>query len=373
MLKLHVVQAKHGDSLILEYGTACEPRYTLIDGGPKTIYEDHLQRKLLDIRDSGGKLELVILSHVDEDHVYGLLELMSDLRRQQLGGDRETIAIDTLWHNTFSQTIGRDVQTGLRGLMVDVPSAGDRMVVSARAERSINQGDQLRGMARGLGIKVNPQFTAHEVISVEKSPGPIEFGNLALRIVGPTDKNLNRLRKDWLKWLEDQHKGVLDPDPAVADKAVREADSSVPNRSSIMVLAKADDKSILLTGDGRGDHLLKGLQAAGLLDSDGSLHVDVFKVPHHGSINNVSHKLFSKVTADHYVFSADWEPHHHPDLEALALLAKAVKKQGRCVTIHVTNETESTAAFEAQYPPDEYGYELKRVGPGDHSMTIELA
>jgi beta-lactamase superfamily II metal-dependent hydrolase len=373
MLKLHVMQAKHGDSLILEYGTASDPRHTLIDGGPKTIYEDHLRHKLVEIRDGGGKLELVILSHVDEDHVYGLLELMSDLRHQRVGGDAETIAVDTLWHNTFSQTIGRDVQSGFRGLVADVPSAGERMVISARAERSINQGDQLQGMARGLGIKVNPQFSAHEVISVDKSPMPIQLGQLTLRIVGPTDKNLNRLRKEWLKWLKDQKKRVLDPDPAVAEKAIREADGSVPNRSSIMVLAAADDKTILLTGDGRGDHLLKGLQEAGLLDSDGSLHVDVLKVPHHGSINNVSHKFFSKVTADHYVVSADWEPHHHPDLEALALLAKAVQKQGRCVKIHVTNETESTAAFEAQYPHDQYGCELKKMKPGDHSMTIELA
>jgi beta-lactamase superfamily II metal-dependent hydrolase len=101
--------------------------------------------------------------------------------------------------------------------------------------------------------------------------------------------------------------------------------------------------------------------------------VDVLKLPHHGSINNVSAKFFSKVTADHYVISADWEPHHHPDLEALALLARAIRKQGRSAIIYVTNETESTAAFEAQYPAAQYGYELKKMKPGDHSMTIELA
>jgi hypothetical protein len=36
------------------------------------------------------------------------------------------------------------------------------------------------------------------------------------------------------------------------------ADRSIPNLSSIMILAEADEgKKILFTGDGRGDHLLQ--------------------------------------------------------------------------------------------------------------------
>ena len=373
MLRLHVVQALYGDSLILEFGTPANPRYTLIDGGPKTIYEDHLRPMLLDISSRGGKLDLVVLSHVDEDHVYGLLELMSDLRHQQQSGSPKTIDIDGLWHNSFSGTIGRDVQTRFRQVMATIPGSGEKMMVSDRANRSINQGDRLHAMARGLGIDLNPQFGEERLITVEKSPQAVELGNLNLHIVGPTQKNLKRLRKKWLKWLKDQEKRVLDPDPAVAERALREADTSVPNLSSIMFLAQADDTTILFTGDGRGDHLLSGLEQAGLLDAEGKLHVDALKLPHHGSINNVSPEFFSKVTADHYVVSADWEPHEHPDLKTLALLAEAVQEQGRLVKIYATNQTESTAAFQAQYPPDQYGYELITMKPGDHSMTLELA
>jgi hypothetical protein len=48
------------------------------------------------------------------------------------------------------------------------------------------------------------------------------------------------------------------------------ADSSIPNLSSIMFLAEAESKANLFTGDGRGDHLLDGLDDAGLLDAQGS-------------------------------------------------------------------------------------------------------
>ena len=53
MLKLHVVQAEYGDCLILEYGQQASPRYILIDGGPTTTYERHLQG-LLQQREEGG-------------------------------------------------------------------------------------------------------------------------------------------------------------------------------------------------------------------------------------------------------------------------------------------------------------------------------
>ena len=135
MLKLHVVQAEHGDSLILEYGIPSNPRYLLIDGGPKTIYEEHLQTKLQSIREGGGKLDLVILSHVDQDHVYGLLDLMTELQQQRDSAAVETIAIDGLWHNTFSQTLGRDLEDRFRWLMADVGATREVMVLSDRSMR----------------------------------------------------------------------------------------------------------------------------------------------------------------------------------------------------------------------------------------------
>jgi hypothetical protein len=47
MFCLHVIQAEFGDCLLLEYGTAANPHFILIDGGPPTIFADHL-RKILE-------------------------------------------------------------------------------------------------------------------------------------------------------------------------------------------------------------------------------------------------------------------------------------------------------------------------------------
>ena len=89
-------------------------------------------------------------------------------------------------------------------------------------------------------------------------------------------------------WLSSHEDAVADGDPFV----MANSDRSVPNLSSIMVLAEADGKSLLCTGDGRSDHLLKGLDQMGRLDAAGALHVDVMKVSHHGSDRNATRKFF---------------------------------------------------------------------------------
>ena len=90
----------------------------------------------------------------------------------------------------------------------------------------------------------------------------------------------------------------------VESKIAAYLDSSVYNLSSIVVLARAKRKTMLLTGDARGDDVLAGLREAGLLRRS-PLHVDVLKLPHHGSDRNVETDFFRKIVADHYVVSAD--------------------------------------------------------------------
>jgi hypothetical protein len=98
-------------------------------------------------------------------------------------------------------------------------------------------------------------------------------------------------------------------------------DTSVANLSSVVVLAEAGKKSILLTGDARGDKVLAGLELVGLLKPDGksTMHVDILKGPHHGSNRNVERIFFKRITADHYVFSGNGE-HGNPERETLEML-----------------------------------------------------
>jgi beta-lactamase superfamily II metal-dependent hydrolase len=169
-----------------------------------------------------------------------------------------------------------------------------------------------------------------------------------------------------LSWLEKHEDRLSVLNPAVAAMV----DKSVPNLSSIMFLADADDMRILLTGDGRGDHLLSGLKEANLLDSKGSIHVDMLKVPHHGSNRNVTADFFKRVTADKYIISANGK-YGNPDFNTLEWIVLAAKEQNRNIKICTTNATTDTKKLLVNYDQVQCGYEMISLKKGDHSMILE--
>ncbi len=76
---------------------------------------------------------------------------------------------------------------------------------------------------------------------------------------------------------------------------------TAPNVASLTLLVEDNSSSLLLTGDARGDHIVDGLKSAGRLNG-GTFEVDVLKVPHHGSKNNIDSDFVETVIARDYVF-----------------------------------------------------------------------
>ena len=72
-----------------------------------------------------------------------------------------------------------------------------------------------------------------------------------------------------------------------------------------MFLVESEGKKILFTGDGLGSDIVDFLSEKQMLEPEGRLHVDILKVPHHGSERNISETFFDIVTADVYVISAN--------------------------------------------------------------------
>jgi hypothetical protein len=360
MFRLHAVNAFFGDALLLEYGTATDPRFLLVDGGPPDTYSRHLSTVLREVTQRGCDLDLAILSHVDNDHVVGLLEFVAELRAGVAG----LPAVGALWHNSFGDALDPGGTLAPRLRAMTAGHGAHAIPQAAMSANGIGEGNQLRVQALAHGIPLNPGF-AGNLITVEHAGAPWRSANLDLTIVGPTQANLDALRDEWEDWLDD-HEGETDP------LVLANSDRSIPNLSSIMCLARADGRTLLLTGDGRSDHLLDGLEAAGLLDAHGNLHVDVLKLPHHGSDRNVTKTFFRKVTADTYVASADGK-HDNPDLATLIWIVEAAEAEDRPIRLVVTNATPSTRKLVEEYSPQDYGYDLDVRDPGRNAVVVDLA
>ncbi|MGH9874104.1 MAG: MBL fold metallo-hydrolase, partial [Pyrinomonadaceae bacterium] len=344
---------------LLEYGTN-SPRFILIDGGPADVFPAHLKPVLEQIAQSGAPLDLVALSHVDTDHVTGLLDFFAELRMPN-----NTLPMPAgLWHNSFAASIDPNgvIQPRLAALIT--PSRASVMAFSGMAVQGIQEGAGLRSQALALNLSINDGFP-NGLITVDSAPGAKQFDNLELTIVGPTQANLDNLEQKWIAWLDAQENSIMSDDPFV----MANSDGSVPNLSSVMFYAKADNRTMLFTGDGRSDHLLDGLGQAGLLDANGEMHVNVLKLPHHGSDRNITKTFFKKVTADTYVASANGRD-GNPDLAALIWLVEAAKSQQRQVEIVVTNNPTSVQKLLEEYPVQDYTYSLRVLPVGGHSIVV---
>lgn len=348
IFSLDVRRARKGDCLILHYGSKTNPGLGLIDGGPSQVYGPHLKPRLQEIRklrklapDEPLTVDFLMVSHIDDDHINGVLELTKELLEAKAAQKRLPLKIKGVWHNTFDDIIGNNpkeltaavtAQFGPASLTGE-PDVDGLDADVAKVLASVGQGFRLRDDLRGLKLRVNPDFDGGLVIAKKKGK-PVDMGKgLKFTVVGPLHDEIVALQKDHDAFLKKKEKAK---EEGTAGLLAAFTDNSVANLSSVVVLAEAGGKRMLLTGDARGDKLLAGLELAGFLKKDGksTMHVDVFKAPHHGSDRNADPVLFRRVTADHYVFSGNGE-HGNPERETLQMLFDERGDEDE-FTIHIT-------------------------------------
>jgi beta-lactamase superfamily II metal-dependent hydrolase len=340
IFSLEALQAFHGDSLLLHAGTADEPLLVLIDGGPSNTWETSLQPRLEQLRaertgDAALRIDLAMVSHIDDDHVHGMVDLAGELVSEQEDSQPLRYDVRTLWHNSFDDVLGDEADAvSTAAIQVLGQPIGDARADELRAAglavvASVGQGRELRDQAAKVGWGVNEPFDG-PVVLPETGRRAITLGDMTLTVVCPHQAQLDKLQAAWDKWLRQHPKAIAGGSAQTAAYV----DNSPYNLSSIVVLAECDGKRMLLTGDARGDHVLAGLDEAAIA-KDGKTHVDILKLPHHGSIRNLAAEFFERVTADHYVISADGRD-GNPETETLETIA-AARAGDDDFEIHLTN------------------------------------
>src|ERR1700752_1742535 len=74
-MKLRIFQSAKGDCLLLE---GADGKHVLCDGGMRSSMKEHVRDELAKLRNAGTKLDYVYISHIDQDHISGVLQLLED-------------------------------------------------------------------------------------------------------------------------------------------------------------------------------------------------------------------------------------------------------------------------------------------------------
>lgn len=341
LFTLEILQANQGDCLLLHYGTKADPKIIVIDGGPAGIYKGSLKPRLLEIKkkrspDKPLPLSLVMVSHLDDDHVNGILKFTEDLLDKKENGEKQEFGFNNIWCNTFDDIIGNLEIKALSVLPAEAAAATTEVIQAVPALKNADhdlvavitttaQGRSLRKNANDLLAKVNNPFQelAKGMANlVRDGKGAIPWDDLKITVIDPNEQRLLDLQK---KWDSDLKKAKASGDESVFVASLVKLDTSPFNLSSIVCLVELGGKTMLLTGDARCDDIVEGLKRNKLLNAKGKIHVDILKIPHHGSIRNMNAAFFQTVSADNYVISANGK-YDNPDKGFLDLFVANVSK-----------------------------------------------
>lgn len=303
MFKISALPASYGDCLWIEYGAEDDPHIILIDAGPST--PTALKSRLEQLAKREGEIELVVVTHVDRDHIGGILNLVEN--------EFYGVAVRDLWFN------------GFRHLPIS-------STMEAFGEK---QGERLTRLLLEKKIPWNvTQNNSGIMVTSELCPEFELPGGAKITLLSPGIEQLNNLRAHWVKvcgeadlyadipaqtmyfgedGLESFGTDTLNISALASEPFIE--DSSVANGSSIAFIMEFEGKRVLLGADAYPSRIMQSLaQIAGKYP----YRFELVKVPHHGSENNITKEFIQALDCNKYLISSNGSIYKHPAKQAVS-------------------------------------------------------
>jgi beta-lactamase superfamily II metal-dependent hydrolase len=308
MFQIEMLPAQRGDALWLTYGEPPALRHVLVDAGPsETIgtLVPELERRIKALPGRGNRIELLTTTHIDADHIQGIVSLLSGPGRVPLFRD--------IWFNGFKHLPAPDT--------LGAPD-----------------GEQLTALLDTEPKRWNKAFKGGPVVMPDAGPPTIELeGGLELTLLSPTHAGLAKLVPKWERECEKagllpghgaevprsaQREDLLGFDIDLLAAAQYRRDRAEANGSSIAFIARFDGKSVLCAADAHSEVLEASLDALG----PGPHTLTAVKISHHGSKANIGPGFLERVRSRNWLVSTNGAKFGHPDPEALARIITTQRK-----------------------------------------------
>jgi beta-lactamase superfamily II metal-dependent hydrolase len=360
VIRVELLPASFGDCILVEYGRGSHVHRIVIDAGLTATYADALKPRLASIGDV-VPLELLVVTHIDRDHIRGILPLLQE--------SPAVIAPKDIWFNG-RQHLEEDTLGGA-------------------------EGEALAKLLQKKKLPWNAAFGGHAVVVPENGELPSHklAGGATITLLSPYRESLQLLAKCW----DDDSLGAWDEEPAeepstagasteanddtlgkrpalrsididevrkLADTPFTE-DGTAPNGSSIAFLFELDGKRILFAADAHPTPLLRSLKRL----TDDRVKLDAFKLSHHGSMNNLSPDLLSGVACSRFLVSTNGSTYGHPHPETMAWI---ITSSHRKKTLYFNYESPYTTVWDEESTKAEFAYDVVYPDDGTEGIVIEI-
>jgi len=319
MIKVKFLKVNNGDSIHLSYIENHKNINIVIDSGSRKDYteeEKRPPRRLLsgefkklvdDLKVKNEIIDLLIITHVDNDHIGGLLKWLES-------SEFDKLMIGKIWFNS-GELINEYFKTNYEN------DNRRKLDIFSSKKTSIKDGVTLEEKIKEHDIWdrkiIKSGDTLEASIYIEEELGA------KFTILSPSEKELKILLN---KWEEEASSSIKTSFPLNAKVSLKELmndnkkynDSSMQNGSSIAFILEIKDKSFLFLADCFHQTILDSIKRLGI----DSLDVDLVKISHHGSQNNTNDDLLQSINTNKYVVSTDGLHHKHPNKLTFAKIIK---------------------------------------------------
>jgi beta-lactamase superfamily II metal-dependent hydrolase len=303
-IRFEFFEAGQGDSiLVTTIQNKKEVTNILIDGGAGGLYT----RKLRNLKKS---LDLVILTHLDDDHILGLRDLLKFDVDKIAKKDSYIPYIKEVWYNAFRNT----------------SNTNDIDFKPPKKSTTVSIKNQLKFREYMSFAKDKIQY--RDYISVNYITEPLEVNDIKLILLSPNDDKLEEL---YLKYEKELPKTTIstftkskDFSSTIEDLYKKPFsgtdDSSESNGSSIAFILIYQDKKFLFLADAHIPLIIDSLKKVKeqYFKDEERMEFEFIKLSHHGSRNNINDEFLDLVQSENYVILTNSRGHRHPDKETLS-------------------------------------------------------
>lgn len=356
MFAFSMLPAKDGDCLVISFGVPS--RTVVIDIGRKSAFD--ALPGFLETAVGSREIDLLIVTHVDADHIGGVLKLTTDA---SLIGN-----VKAVWFNAH-----RHLRLAQRKLGIETFGG----VQGERFTDAIENSSWLWNASFDDCIAALPQGHDHHTID-------LLGGHFTL--ISPSLEKLSRLEPVWNREILRAGMTVPDVLDPVAVPGFEAFGATVPdverlalmpevrddapaNGSSIAGIFEYAGRKVLCAGDAHSDLLEKAVQS--LVGNDERLHLDLVKVSHHGSRNNTTRAFLEKIDCTRFAFSTDGSKHGHPDGETIARILKFCNP-GQPKTLYFNYRSAEARKWENDGLMERYNYACVFADGADGVLTIDI-
>lgn len=285
-----MLKAEHGDCFIISTLNEKNKKFNiLVDGGTRNTYRRFMKPTLQEIINNKECLDLIISTHIDDDHISGIIQLFND--KQYI----KELNPKKIFYNFY------DEKTTYKK---------DNYI-------SYVQGNELSKLLKEYNSSQKNEFNKLEITQCSNS-NSYRIDGIVIEILSPNINNINNLFEKWREKNNNISSKTSDYSITIEDfkDNVECSYSSITNYSSIAFILKAENKSILMMGDAHPNSITDVLKEKGY-SVHNKLCIDAVKLSHHGGDNSISEEFLNIIRCNKFLISSNGKIHNHPKKKTL--------------------------------------------------------